>query len=292
MQHNPSFLIPDAKNNYPIHTIAKNLLVNELQEIEKFKRTHPNLQFSVDTTNKHGKTALHLVSKQKNAFLKQSTALTELLLKMGANPNAKDSKNNSPLHYAASYGGLSVCNTLIKANADVKALNSEGKSPFDMILCGADLTLTLDDTESNFLRSNLVEVLTQQRHSHGNFTQVSVGGSDHLVSVQPPPAPLNTQASFTDVLKTYKDDIEKEVVIQVTIEITTFSPNPRKCLFTSIKLNWTIGEVILHILGVLSITSRSSNFFQLYRNNNLLGVNSVVSQQNFKAKEQLVFKEL
>jgi len=49
----------------------------------------------------------------------------------GARVNAKDDKNSTALHAAAFFGRVEVLEVLVKAGADLNAVNSDGETPYD-----------------------------------------------------------------------------------------------------------------------------------------------------------------
>lgn len=55
-----------------------------------------------------------------------------LLRKLCADPSPKDSLFNTPLHYAVARNNRSVVQELLDANADVNAVNNNGKTPIDL----------------------------------------------------------------------------------------------------------------------------------------------------------------
>ncbi|HZY88461.1 MAG TPA: ankyrin repeat domain-containing protein [Gemmataceae bacterium] len=57
--------------------------------------------------------------------------IAEMLIKRGANVNAKDSRGVTPLHDAACVGHVELARLLLKHGADVNAKNGEGETPLD-----------------------------------------------------------------------------------------------------------------------------------------------------------------
>lgn len=56
----------------------------------------------------------------------------EALISSGAELEKKDSKLNTPLHYAAGYGRVQALKLLLEAGADGSAKNETGKTPADL----------------------------------------------------------------------------------------------------------------------------------------------------------------
>ena len=79
----------------------------------------------VNAKDSEGWTPLHAA-----AWSNQSPAVLEVLLKAGADVNAKSTDGVTPLHNAAANNpSPAVLEILLKAGADVRAINSEGKTP-------------------------------------------------------------------------------------------------------------------------------------------------------------------
>ena len=71
-----------------------------------------------------GWTALHI------AAMDGDTALCELFLDRGAEPEARDSFNRlTPLHYASSYGHAAAAALLVRRGADARAADKDGQTP-------------------------------------------------------------------------------------------------------------------------------------------------------------------
>src|SRR5262249_54332448 len=63
----------------------------------------------------------------------QSPALVEMLLERGLDPNCRDARGRTPLHYVAgSFGNVEVLRVLLKHGADPKARDDQGQTPLDL----------------------------------------------------------------------------------------------------------------------------------------------------------------
>ncbi|PRD19299.1 UNVERIFIED_CONTAM: Ppp1r16a [Trichonephila clavipes] len=71
--------------------------------------------------------------------------MMKLLLEFGANVNAKDSEQWTPLHAAATCGHLHLVRYLISKGADLLAVNADGNMPYD--ICEDENTLDYIESE-------------------------------------------------------------------------------------------------------------------------------------------------
>src|SRR5262245_60476087 len=63
----------------------------------------------------------------------QNAGLVEMLLKKGLDPNCRDARGRTPLHYVAgSFGNVQVLRVLLKHGADPKARDDQGQTPLDL----------------------------------------------------------------------------------------------------------------------------------------------------------------
>ena len=100
-------------------TIFEAVEMDNIEAIDSLLNSGEN----IEKTDKCGKTALMLACDSSCTKMN----LVEILLKNGANPNAKDSKGNTSLMFTAKHCGngstLKVIKTLIAYGADVNAVN-------------------------------------------------------------------------------------------------------------------------------------------------------------------------
>ncbi len=76
-----------------------------------------------------------LVPALINAVMNNQVTKVSWLLKRGANPNGcEDKLLYSPLHYAAAHCSAEVALLLIKAGANLEAKDSDGNTPLDAAL--------------------------------------------------------------------------------------------------------------------------------------------------------------
>lgn len=68
-----------------------------------------------------------------------STEVCELLLEYGADVNAKDKKDFTPLHLAVGEGYVDVVELLLEHGADVNAKDFKGNTAYDYALEDDDL---------------------------------------------------------------------------------------------------------------------------------------------------------
>ncbi|XP_076303972.1 protein phosphatase 1 regulatory subunit 16A-like [Tachypleus tridentatus] len=127
-------------NDYKIHFVPSVMLLeaaarNDIEEVRRLLM----LGVSPDSTNEDGLTALH------QCCIDDSEEMMKLLIEFGANVNAKDSEQWTPLHAAATCGHLHLVKYLIAKNADLLAVNADGNMPYD--ICEDDSTLDYIESE-------------------------------------------------------------------------------------------------------------------------------------------------
>lgn len=65
------------------------------------------------------------------AVIKGNSEITEVLIRAGADVNARDGEGNVPLHAASFFGRAAVAELLVAAGAEVNARNNDGETPLD-----------------------------------------------------------------------------------------------------------------------------------------------------------------
>ena len=101
-----------------------------------------------DTTNKilkkydfqfkkiPGVTLLHIASEQIN-----ESEIIDLLVKSGANVNARDAEGFTPLHMAAIHGNLKIVKKLVDLEADVNIITTDGKNAAELAHLNEELEI-------------------------------------------------------------------------------------------------------------------------------------------------------
>jgi hypothetical protein len=97
----------------------------DLHSLERLLAVHPGLA----TASNGEQQAIHLAARQNHADL------VALLLKSGADANAVDFEDNTPLHLAAEHGPETVA-VLLQHGPDLNALDWEGSTPLLKALAG------------------------------------------------------------------------------------------------------------------------------------------------------------
>lgn len=91
------------------------VLHNDLKNAEHYLK-------NINSKNSEGQTALHIACINS----KTSSEIVDFLLKNGADPNAKDNYDKTPLHYSDDIAKVKI---LIKYNADPNARDKSGWTP-------------------------------------------------------------------------------------------------------------------------------------------------------------------
>ncbi|KAJ8686468.1 hypothetical protein QAD02_022262 [Eretmocerus hayati] len=92
---------------------------------------NPDFPSKIEGYEFNDKTPLHFTVQNNSSC---AVEVSSLLLRFGANPNARDSELNTPLHYIKGQCHSKVINVLIDHGADVNALNAIFETPL-LTLC-------------------------------------------------------------------------------------------------------------------------------------------------------------
>lgn len=89
---------------------------------------------NVDTVDAGGNTPLHVVSRGHYGTEEVNVGIARLLLERGADVNARDRREFTPLHVSCKSLMLEITRLLLKHGAEVDAEDSTGKTPIGMTL--------------------------------------------------------------------------------------------------------------------------------------------------------------
>lgn len=110
--------------NLQIYKLLQCVHQKDKEQIEKLVQNgFPNLLNF--TEPEEGYTALHL------ACMKNDTDMCSFLLELGAHPDVQDKMGRTPAMKAAELGHELVLDLLVKAKADMTAVDNEGKGKQD-----------------------------------------------------------------------------------------------------------------------------------------------------------------
>lgn len=74
----------------------------------------------------------------------KNETITEVLLENNADPNQKDSSDQTPLHWASQQGNEKLVNSLLDKGADLDVEDKNGKTPLDLATrCGHSAVVEL-----------------------------------------------------------------------------------------------------------------------------------------------------
>ena len=119
----------------PLHAAAFYGYTPLLQDL----LNHPPCKKLIEAKDHDGKTPLH-----KAVWMDPKPDVVELLIAQGADPQALNTYDYTPLHWAAKHGHLKSVQILMEQKVDLHALNKNGDSPLDLaIRFGQDAVIHL-----------------------------------------------------------------------------------------------------------------------------------------------------
>ena len=116
-----------------IHKAAKNgdiKLLKKVTKLDAFKKRWVN---SKDQDDDEKNTPLHTASQ------KGHLEIVKILIRLGANVNAKNEEDWTPLNSAAESGEFEVMKYLIEHGAKVNTKNYDGDTPLHSAACNGDI---------------------------------------------------------------------------------------------------------------------------------------------------------
>lgn len=155
---------PAQAPEYKVHFVPSVMLLeaaarNDVDEVRRLLM----LGVSPDSTNEDGLTALH------QCCIDDSEEMMKLLIDFGANVNAKDSEQWTPLHAAATCGHIHLVRYLISRAADLLAVNADGNMPYD--ICEDEPTL--DYIESEMAKRGITQEMIDETRAANEVMMLS-----------------------------------------------------------------------------------------------------------------------
>ncbi len=167
----------------------------------------------INTQNEHGKSPLHI------AISCSSTPCAELLLKSGADVNAKDNKGNTPLHKVrcdgpAGVGVLDLVKIMVDKGADVNTKNGEGLTPCTLALRNGyseiiDLLLANPDINVSCVNSNIKADYVERKENKEKILQ-KLGQDNKLFNYVKKAAGEKDRSKLNELLEGIKELLKPE----------------------------------------------------------------------------------
>ena len=111
---------------------------------------------NIEAKDKRQQTPLHYACKLED--LSYNLSYVEYLISKGANIEAKDEKNETPLHIASKCGSIDIIKYLISKGANKYPKNKDGKTPYDLACEDLAEESQNDEEKRNFLKSKKDEI--------------------------------------------------------------------------------------------------------------------------------------
>ncbi|KAH8987259.1 ankyrin repeat-containing domain protein [Lactarius akahatsu] len=174
LEHGADVNAQDKKSATPLHLASRE---GQFEIVRMLLGNGANPR----ATNNQGQTPLHLLSEGIYFNPQDVPDFVELFMKYGADVNARDSNNTTPLHVASCEGQLEVARMLLAHGANPKAINDQGQTPLHLLLEGIHNSQEVLD---------LVELLLKERSSRlrryfSDTAQMSTLRTAHTFSLPP-----------------------------------------------------------------------------------------------------------
>jgi len=183
----------DYQHETPLHIAVRK---GNLNNVNQIIRGNPQ---AIQTRDQYGNTPLHIAAHHGKV------AIAALLIKNGANVNARGIQNATPLHRAAGQGRAKVAEILIMNRAHVNAQNNQNATPLHLaaeqgMVSAARLLIDKGAQINAQAHHNVTPLMVAIHHNNRDMVSLLIGAGANI-------HPNNTpQALFHDVNILFQQD--------------------------------------------------------------------------------------
>ena len=129
MEHGANINAQDSDGISPLHAAS---CLGKVEMVRALLECGAKANLNSDANPIVGQTLLHLLASGVCGFGYNGIRITELLLKHGADVNAQDKENTTPLHLASYFGSVEMSRVLLNHGANSNAKRKLGRTPLHL----------------------------------------------------------------------------------------------------------------------------------------------------------------